>query len=391
MALLQKSVIFAFLNNLILICKDSSHWKEINFHNKTQNVMSFLKQQPGERVLGSGRRVAWAVLIFGALAAVTYLYLFKSNVPSDFKQGFVKIPTNSSFDDLVNQLFTEGVITDESDFRRWADWSDYQTVRPGRFRIEAGWSSYELIKHIQKGEQSPVKVVLNNERTPEQVAGKVSRFLERDSTTFLETFNNTALLDSLGITRQTLMCVFLPNTYEFYWNTEPRKFLERMSKEYKKFWNEDRIKRAAAQGLTPEQAITMASIVDGETTRKDEIPRVAGAYLNRLKQNMRLQADPTVQFALMEIEHTPSFRRLYNIDYQVAHPYNTYIHEGLPPGPICMPSLASVEAVLSPESHNYIFFVGKPDNSGYHNYAETYEQHLVNVKIYQNWLKSQNK
>ncbi len=367
------------------------HTEGVNFHNKTQNVMSLLKQQPGERILGSGRRVAWAALIIVIFVATTYLYLFKTNVPSDLKLASVKIPTNSSFDDLVNQLLTEGVIMDESDFRRWADWSAYNTVRPGRFRIEAGWSSYELIKHIHKGEQSPVKVVLNNERTPEQVAGKVARFLERDSLTFLQTFNDRALLDSMGITRETLMCVFLPNTYEFFWNTEPRKFLERMAKEYKKFWNADRTARAAAQGLTPEQAITMASIVDGETTRKDEIPKVAGAYLNRLRQNMKLQADPTVQFALMEIEQTPSFRRLYNIDYQVAHPYNTYMHEGLPPGPICMPSAASIEAVLSPESHNYIFFVGKPDNSGYHNYAETYEQHLVNVRIYQNWLKTQNK
>lgn len=352
--------------------------------------MSFLNQQPGERVLGSGRNVAWTALIVAILLGASYLYLFKSNIPSDCKQEFVKIATNLSFDDLVNQLLTEGVITDEADFRRWSNWLDYQTVRPGRFRIEAGWSSYDLIKHIHKGEQSPVKVVLNNERTPEQVAGKVARFLERDSMTFLQTFNDKALLDSMGIRRETLMCIFLPNTYEFFWNTEPRKFLERMSKEYKKFWNADRTARAAAQGLTPEQAITMASIVDGETRRKDEIPKVAGAYLNRLKQNIKLDADPTVQFALMEIEHTPSFRRLYNKDYQVPHPYNTYIHTGLPPGPICMPSPASVEAVLSPESHNYIFFVGKPDNSGYHNYAETYEQHLVNVKIYQNWLKTQN-
>ena len=353
--------------------------------------MSLFNQQPGERVLGSGKRVVMAALIIGSLFAAIYLYLFKSNIPSDSKLEYVKIPTNSSFDNLVNQLVTEGVITDESDFRRWASWLDYQNVRAGRFKIQAGWSSYNLIEHIKSGEQSPVKLVLNNERTPEQVAGKVARFLERDSMTFLQTFNDTALLDSLGIKRETLMCIFLPNTYEFYWNTEPRKFLERMVKEYKKFWNEDRTARAAAQGMTPEQAITMASIVDGESTRKDEIPKIAAAYLNRLKQDIRLDADPTVQFAIMEIEHTPSFRRLYNRDYQVEHPYNTYMHKGLPPGPVCMPSPASVEAVLSPAHHNYIFFVAKPDNSGYHNYAETYEQHLVNVKIYQNWMNQQNK
>ena len=353
--------------------------------------MSIFSQEPGERVIGSGKRVVMAALIIGSILAATYLYLFQSNIPSDSKLEYVKIPTNSSFEDLVNQLLTEGVITDESDFLRWANWLGYETVRTGRFKIRAGWSSYDLIEHLKEGEQSPVKVILNNERTPTQVAGKVARFLERDSMAFIQTFNDSSILDSLGIKRETLMCFFLPNTYEFYWNTEPRKFLERMLKEYKKFWTADRIARAAAQGMTPEQAITMASIVDGETTRKDEIPKVAGAYLNRLKQNMKLQADPTVQYALMEIEQTPSFRRLRNIDYQVAHPYNTYMRIGLPPGPICMPSPASVEAVLSPEHHSYIFFVAKPDNSGYHNYAETYEQHLINVRIYQNWLNQQNK
>ena len=354
--------------------------------------MSFLKQEPGERLfLNSGRSVILAVLLVGSIIVAAYLFLFKSNIPSDMTQEFVKIPTNSSFDDLVNQLLTEGVIKDESDFRRWANWLDYETVRPGRFKIEAGWSSFDFIQHMQRAEQAPVKVVLNNERTPAQVAGKVSRFLEPDSATLLQTFNDTALLDSLGMTKETLMCIFLPNTYEFYWNTEPRKFVERMAKEYKKFWNADRTAKAAAQGLTPQQAMTMASIVDGETRRKDEIPKVAGAYLNRLKRDIKLDADPTVQFALMEIEQTPSFRRLYNKDYQVPHPYNTYMRTGLPPGPICMPSPASIEAVLNPESHNYIFFVGKPDNSGYHNYAETYEQHLVNVRIYQTWLATQNK
>lgn len=349
--------------------------------------MSIQEQQPNSK----SRRLLYAILLIGGIVGAVYLYLFKSNVPSDLKEEYLKIPSNSSFDDLVKQLNTEGVISDESSFRQWADWLGYQNVRAGRFKIKAGWSSFDLVRHIQRSEQAAVKVVLNNERTPEQVAGKISKVLESDSAAFVQAFNDTALLESLGVSRTSLMCIFTPNTYEFYWNTEPRKFLERMVKEYKKFWNPERTAKAAAQGLTPEQAVTMASIVDGESTRKDEIPKVAGAYLNRLKQNMKLQADPTVQFALMEIERTPSFRRLHNSDYLISHPYNTYMHVGLPPGPICMPSPASVEAVLNPEPHNYVFFVAKPDNSGYHNYAETYEQHLVNVKTYQTWLNAQHK
>ncbi len=344
-----------------------------------------------EETTSKPRRLLWGVLLIGGLLGAAYFYLFKSNVPKNLSEEYLKVPTSTTFDALVNQLITQEVITDEADFRRWAGWLSYQNVRAGRYKIKAGWSSFDLIRHIQRGENAAVKVVLNNERTPEQVAGKISKVLERDSLTFLQTFNDTALLDSLGITRQTLMCIFLPNTYELYWNTEPRKFVERMAKEYKKFWNAERTAKATAQGMTPAQAVTMASIVDGESTRKDEIPKVAGAYINRLKQNIKLQADPTVQFALMEIEHLPSFRRLRNSDYQVAHPYNTYVHEGLPPGPICMPSPASIDAVLNPEKHNYIFFVAKPDNTGYHNYAETYEQHLVNVKTYTTWLNAQKK
>ncbi len=380
--LLQKSLIFAVQN--------ASYTEGVHFYNKTRIIMSNLNQ-PENQSKGNSKRLLYALLLIGSIVGAGYLYLFKSNVSSDLKEEYVKIPSNTSLDDLVKQLTNDEIITDESNFRQWAGWLNYENIRSGRFKIKAGWSSYDLIKHLQRGEQAPVKVVLNNERTPEQVAGKIAKVLEKDSATFAQAFNDTALLTELGVSRPTLMCIFTPNTYEFFWNTEPRKFLERMAKEYKKFWNADRTAKAAAQGMTPEQAVTMASIVDGESTRKDEIPKVAGAYINRLKQNIKLQADPTVQFALMEIEHTPSFRRLRNSDYLVAHPYNTYVHEGLPPGPICMPSPASVEAVLNPEKHNYIFFVAKPDNTGYHNYAETYEQHLVNVKTYTTWLNTQKK
>lgn len=337
---------------------------------------------------GVFRKIIIGLVVLGVAAGAAYLYYFKANVPKDLKNEYVKIPTGSDFDDLVKQLDTEGVILDADNFKQWASWLDFKNVRAGRFKISKGWSSYDLIKHLQKGEQAPVKVVLNNERTPAQVAGKISRVLERDSLAFLTAFQDQSLLDSLGLKSETLMCIFLPNTYNFTWNTEPHKFVERMATEYKKFWNPERTAKAKAQGLNPEQAVTMASIVDGESKYEDEKRRVAGAYLNRLKQNIKLQADPTVQFALMEIENAKSFRRLFNRDYLTPHPYNTYMNEGLPPGPVCMPSPGSIEAVLNPEKHNYIYFVAKTDNPGYHNFAETYEQHLVNVRIYQQSLKN---
>jgi UPF0755 protein len=333
------------------------------------------------------KNILIGMVAVGIAAGAAYLYYFKANVPSDLQNEYVKIPTGSDLDDLVKQLDTEGVILDADNFKQWASWLDFKNVRAGRFKIAKGWSSYDLVKHLQRSEQSPVKIVLNNERTPAQVAGKISKIFERDSLTFLSTFQDQNLLDSLGIKKEQLMCFLLPNTYSFMWNTEPRKFVERMATEYKKFWNPERTAKAKAQSMTPEEAVTMASIVEGETKYDDEKPRVAGAYINRLKRNIRLQADPTTQFALMEIENTRSFRRLLYRDYTTQHPYNTYVIDGLPPGPICMPSPSSIEAVLKPEQHNYIYFCAKPDNTGYHNFAETLEQHNVNVKIYQKSLK----
>jgi UPF0755 protein len=353
--------------------------------------MSDLHNTPTDSKKGNMRKLITAAIIIAGLAGAAYLYFFKTNVPDDLRSDFIKIPTGSTLENLRSQLITEGFILDENNFDQWANWLEFKNARSGRFKITKGWSSYDLIKHLQRGEQAPVKVVLNNERTPEQVAAKVAKFLEYDSARFAQAFLDSTLLDSLQMSRATLMCLFLPNTYEIFWNTEPRKFVERMSKEYKRFWNAERTAKARAQGMNPEQAVTMASIVNGESRHEDERPRVAAVYLNRFKQNMKLQADPTVQFALMEIEKTGTFRRLLNRDYLVAHPYNTYVYEGLPPGPICMPAPSSIEAVLNPEAHNYLYFCAKPDNSGYHNYAETYEQHLSFVKIYQNWLATRDK
>jgi UPF0755 protein len=335
------------------------------------------------------KRILLFLLLLAGAGSGAYLYYFKSNVSENLKNEYIKIPTGTDFESLVQQLVTGGYIEDESNFRQWASWHKFSKVRAGRFKIKGGWSSHDLVKFLQRGEQSPVKVVLNYERTPAQIAGKVARVLERDSLKFLEAFNNTVLLDSLNIKPELLLCYFVPNTYEMFWNTEPDKFVERMYKEFKRFWNESRLEKAKAQNLTPEQAAIMASIVDGETRFEDEKPMVAAAYLNRLKRNIRLQADPTVQFALMDIEKTHAFRRLFNRDYETPHPYNTYMNDGLPPGPICMASTTSIDAVLNPADNNYIYFCAKPDNTGKHNFAETYEQHLVNVKIYQTWLRNQ--
>jgi UPF0755 protein len=328
------------------------------------------------------------LLLAAAVFGGYYYYTNKPNVPDVLADEYIKIPTGSTMKDLERLLESGGYVLDIESFKSRAASDNFKTARTGRFKIKAGWSNKELVKHLHLGEQAGVKVVLNNERTPEQVAGKIARVLEFDSSAYITAFKDEALLESLGLNKTLLLCYFLPNTYEVYWNTDPKKFLERMSTEFKRFWNENRIEKAKVINMTPEQAVIMGSIVEGETNKQDERPRVAGAYINRYLRNIRLQADPTVQFALMEIENTKSFRRLRYSDYLTPHPYNTYVIDGLPPGPICMPSPSSIEAVLAPEKHNYIYFCAKPDLSGYHNFAETLEQHNVNVKAYQNFLRT---
>jgi UPF0755 protein len=328
------------------------------------------------------------LLILGIAALVGAWFVFKSNTPNDLPDdGFLKIPTGYGEEQTANLLAEKGFISNKGSFEWWATRMDFKP-RAGRYKIESGWSNMQLIRHLRSGNQVPVKVVLNNEKTVAQVAAKVGKVLEADSAALMQTFSNAVLLDSLGFNPNNLMTLFIPNTYEYNWNTSPRAFLERLLKEHKRFWNNKRLEQAAALHLSPAEVYTMASIVEGETNKIDERRKVAGAYLNRLKTNMRLQADPTVQFAIMQREGTSTFRRLYNVDYQTPHPYNTYLKEGLPPGPIGMASIPSIEGVLQPEPHNYVYFCAKPDNSGYHNFAETYEAHLVNVKIYQNWLAS---
>ncbi len=327
-------------------------------------------------------------LIIAALLGGGYIYInfFGANVSDSLQEeGYLKIPDGSTYQDLVNILNSKHFIEDQRSFDAWASYLDFKTPRPGRYKIIPGWSSYELIRHLERGEQATVKITLNNERTLPQLAAKLSRFLEADSAGFMETFKDKALLDSLGATQETLMSLFLANTYDFYWNTSPKVFVEKMHKESRKFWTEKRLQEANALHLNLTQLYTLASIVEGESSHADEQPKVAGTYLNRLNKHIKLQADPTVQFALIDAQGG-TFRRLYNNDYAFSHPYNTYLNEGLPPGPVCITSAQAIDATLHAENNNYIFFVARPDNSGYHNFAENFEAHQVNVKLYHEWL-----
>lgn len=335
------------------------------------------------------KKLLLPLLILGGIGGFGYVKYFSPNVASHLPDdGILKVPTGATAEQVISLLKEKNMVKDENSLRFWVEQLDYKG-RGGRFKIQPNWSSFALIRHLRSGEQAAVRVTLNNEKSPSHVAAKVGKLLEADSLALMTAFNDKILLDSLGLKTETLMSIFIPNTYEFYWNTSSKGFVEKMLKEHKKFWNETRLNKARTLKLNPSEVYTMASIVEGETNISDERPKVAGTYLNRLAQGMKLQADPTVQFGLMQLEKTTQFRRLYNKDYQIPHLYNTYIITGLPPGPIGMASVASLEAVLNREQHNYVFFCAKPDNSGRHNFAENYETHLVNVKLYQQWLKEQ--
>lgn len=250
-------------------------------------------------------------------------------------------------------------------------------VRTGRYEV-SGVSSLTLVRNLRNGHQAPVRLTIPNVRTTDDLAERLAAELAPTKAELTAVFHDTALLHELDVDTATLPSLFIPNTYEVFWNITPKQLLERMKKERDAFWTSERQAQAKAAGLTPNEVITLASIVDQETANNEEKPMVAGMYLNRLHQGMKLQADPTVKFAL----HRPELRRILHEHLTVDSPYNTYRYEGLPPGPICFPALSSIEAVLNYAHHDYLYMCAKEDFSGTHNFAVTYEEHMKNAEKY---------
>ncbi|TAK33998.1 MAG: endolytic transglycosylase MltG [Saprospiraceae bacterium] len=322
------------------------------------------------------------VVCMAATIFVGWNFFLKPNVPAHLDNEYVNIPTGSSLDDAASILGKGGFIINETSFRRMAAHMKYNG-RAGRYKITPGWSNYRLVRHLRSGKQSPVKVVLVNERLPEDVAVKVARSIEADSLGLITLFHDPVFLDSIGLKPETLMSLFIPNTYEFFWNTTPRKFLERMLSENEKFWSiNGRNAKALKLNKTHAQVYTLASIVERETNQISEQPRIAGLYLNRLRLGMPLQADPTLVFASQDWE-SRSLAQYKDLD----SPYNTYKYPGLPPGPISMASIPTIDAVLNAEEHEYIFMCSLGDGTGFHSFAETYEAHKVNIERYKKNLE----
>lgn len=255
-------------------------------------------------------------------------------------------------------------------------------IKPGYYAIRPGDSMRTLCLRLLSGNQSPIRLIVPSVRTLDRLASAVSKQLMTDSATIMSTLTDVHLIDSLGYTPASFPALFIPNTYEVYWTMTAEQFVSRMVKEHGRYWNASRMAKAKAQGLTPNEVITLASIVDEETNKDDEKPLVAGLYLNRLHRGMLLQADPTVKFAMGDFE----LRRILFAHLEVDSPYNTYKYAGLPPGPIRIPSMAAIESVLNPAQHKYLYMCAKEDFSGYHNFATTLSQHNANARRYQQAL-----
>ncbi|MCB8999546.1 MAG: endolytic transglycosylase MltG [Bacteroidales bacterium] len=297
--------------------------------------------------------------------------------------AYLYIHTGWEFDDVMRELDSMKVLEDENGFVWLAKKKKYpERIHPGRYRIEKNMTNNQLLNMLRSGTQAPVMVTFNNIRTLDQLAGVLGRQLEPDSAEILSYLRDTAVINEMKFTKESFPAMFIPDSYEFYWNASVKKIVERMHDEYIAFWSKGRIKKAEEMGLTPVQVSTLASIVDQESLHNDENPRIAGVFVNRLNAGIPLQSDPTIIFALNDF----TMRRVLNKHKTVDSPYNTYSHRGLPPGPISIPSKSSIDAVLNYEKNSYLYFCAKDDFSGYHNFAKTLSQHNENARSYQKAL-----
>lgn len=337
------------------------------------------------------KRLLLIVVTIGAVAGLAMAYRiyvlgFSPNTRFAEPRVWLYIPTGTTFTELQGRIAP--FLKNLASFELVARKKGYVTrVRPGRYALVKGMSNYQLVNTLRSG-NLPVNVSFNNQESLEKLAGRIAGQLEADSLSLYRVLTDSLFLGEAGFTENTALGLCIPNTYEFFWNTSALQFGERMLREYHVFWNEGRLAQARALQLTPNEVTALAAIVQKETAKVTERPRVAGVYLNRLRSGMLLQADPTVIYALKK--HIGNFdtiiRRLWYKDLEIDSPYNTYKYAGLPPGPITMPDISSIDAVLQAEKHDYYYFVADVDKPGYHKFAQTLAQHNLNKKRYVAWL-----
>jgi UPF0755 protein len=325
------------------------------------------------------------IIALGFTGLNYYLKYFSPNVTG--KQEYLYIHTGSDFNAVYKTVQEQGIVKDTASFYKAAENMNYVSrVKPGRYHLHAGMSNRRLINMLASGTQEPVTLNFHNLRLKEEFAGFVAKKIEPDSTSIIRLLDSASYVQQYGFTTDNVYTMFLPNSYQLYWNTTPEKFFKRMYANYEKFWTPERKQKAAAINLNPIEVSVLASIVDAEALHDDEMPAVAGLYLNRLKKGMKLEADPTVIFAQNDF----TIKRVLTRYLSINSPYNTYMHTGLPPGPIMMPSVNAVNAVLDYQKNDYIYMCAKADFSGYHAFATNMADHLVNAHKFQQALNDRN-
>lgn len=340
------------------------------------------------------KKILLIIVLIGALAMAAFAWYvlntaFTDNTAFNNREAHVFIPSNATIDDVVASL--EPLLKDTKSFYVIADQKKYSSnIKPGHYIIKKGMTNNDIV-NILRSNNIPIDVKFNNQERLEDLAGHISKQIEADSLSLLEAMRDTVFLKEVGLNLDTALSMYIPNTYEFYWNSSARTFRERMKTEYDRFWNESRTEKAKQLALSKEEVVSLAAIVQKETAKVEERPRVAGVYLNRLKAGMLLQADPTVIYALKRQsgDFDQVIKRVLYADLEVDSPYNTYKYPGIPPGPITMPDISSINAVLNPEIHDYYYFVADVTKLGYHKFAKSLAQHNLNKAEYVRWINSQ--
>lgn len=334
--------------------------------------------------------VVLLLFMFVGLGLAAYFFYAVYGIKTSIPKGetIITIHKDDGYDDVKNMLVDSQFIKSGFTFDLVAKFMNYKDgfIKDGKYMIRDGWNNRDLIGVLRSGSQVPINVTFNNVRNIEELSGKLAPYFEVDSLEILKYFTSEETLNKVELNRENILTLFIPNTYQMYWNTKPEAILKRIKKEYNSFWNEERRKEKADElGLSKAEVYTLASIIEKETNFKPERKRMAGVYLNRLKRGIPLQADPTVVYAIGDF----SLRRVLNDHLEYDSPYNTYKFAGLPPGPIYMSSVNSIDAVLNAEKNDYLYFCAKPGYDGEHLFAKTLRQHNINANKYRRWLNSE--
>lgn len=340
------------------------------------------------------KKILWAIALIGLIAAGIFAYyvygvMLAPNTSFNNNEAYIYVKSTDDYNSVREQLVP--LLKDIDKFDALARQKQYTTnVKPGKYAIKKGMNNNDIINSIRSNNM-PVKVSFNNQNSLEKLAGRIAHQIEADSLQLLQAMTNSAFLNENGFKGATALGMYIPNSYELYWNTTATDFRDRMLKEYKRFWNDKRVKKAHDIGLSEDQVIALASIVYEESKARTEQPRIAGVYMNRLRIGMPLQADPTLKFAAYKLPKYKNtvIKRVLNVHKDIESPYNTYKKRGLPPGLIAMPDISAIDAVLNYEKHNYLYFAADPKRVGYHKFAKTLAQHNVNARAYQRYLSSQ--